>query len=80
MAKINSVRVDGETLWVSVTVPMKDGREIPVEVACFQPLTKQEVMASVALREKSEQRKYDAEKTNEAIAAELVQDIKDKKV
>lgn len=80
MAKINSIRVDGETLWASITVTMKDGMEIPVEVPCFQPLTKQEVLNSVALREKSEKRKYDAEKTNLAIAAELTQDIKDKKV
>jgi hypothetical protein len=80
MAKINATRVDGETLWVSTVMTMTDGTVVPVEVPCFQPLTKQEVLDSVALRENSEKRKYDAEKTNLAIAAELTQDIKDKKV
>ncbi len=68
---IKATRVDGETLWVEAEFTAKDGRTIKTEVACFQPLSKQEVLDSLALREKSELRKAAAVATNTAIKAEL---------
>ena len=71
MYVINSSRVDGQTLWTSVTYTLTDGTTIDVDVPLFCPSSMDDVIQGVSNREITEQSKYDAEATNEDIKSQL---------
>lgn len=76
MFQINSTRIgdDGQTLLVNTTFTLTGGPEIDVDVAIFQPQTVDDVLTSLSNRKMSEQRAYDAQKTNEQIKKQLDKD------
>jgi hypothetical protein len=71
MYKINSTKIEEGTITSNVTYTLKDGTDLTIDVAVFQPLTKEEVLQGIANREISEQHKYDAEIRGAGIKTEL---------
>ena len=63
--------IEKQTLKASVIFKLKDGTELPVDVSLFCPLSKEDVLKSIANREDTEQRKYDALTTNTAIKSDI---------
>jgi len=71
MFKINSTRVDGETLTTNVTYTMPDGVDVVVDVAHFMPDSTDAVIESIQLREASEIAKYQSKPVVKSIKDEL---------
>lgn len=58
--KINSTRVENETLWTNVTLVLADSTELTMDVPHFMASDSDYVLQGIANREASEQAKYDA--------------------
>ncbi len=74
MYKINSVRLDSQTLWSNVTYIMNDGTPITVDVPVFMPQDADVVVQSLKGREATEKNRYEYEKglpVIEAVKVEL---------
>ena len=78
MYKINSTRIEGETLTASVTYTLKDDTLLDIDVPIFQPQSVDDVLNGIANREVSEQSKHDAIPTNETIQDQLQAEYIDK--
>jgi hypothetical protein len=80
MYKINSTRIDGETITVSVSYTLKDSTILDIEVPFFQPQSVDYILEGIANREISEQQKYDAVSTNVVIQEQLLAEYVDKPI